>query len=131
MPATRRARSLPALRLALALVAVAACATLRPGETDPVGRYEFTSTEGEPMAGTITITGEPGDYTVVMAAGGLTRDVRFEHVAARGRHMTATTHTPSGSLVVLDLAFDGDRFTGEWAIGRRTAKLRGARAKGT
>ena len=131
MPAARRARPLLALRLALALVAVAACATVRPGEPNPVGRYEFRSTEGEPLTGTITISGEPGDYTVVMATGGLTRDVRFEHVAARGRHMTATTHTPSGALVVLDLAFDGDGITGEWAIGRRTAKLRGARAKGT
>ena len=129
----RRARPpLPLFALRLALVTVAAaCATFRPGTSDPVGRYEFTTIEGEALSGTITVSGQPGDYTIVMATGDLMRDIRFEHVAASGRRMRATTRTPSGSPVVLDLTFDGDRIAGEWAIGRRTGTLRGTRAKGT
>jgi hypothetical protein len=126
----RHTRPLLALRLALVAVVVAACATFQRGSSDPVGRYEFSSTEGEALSGTIDISGEPGDYTVVMATGGLMRDIRFEHVSAGGRHMTATTRTPSGAPVVLNLTFDGDRIAGDWAIGRRTGTLRGKRAEG-
>jgi hypothetical protein len=48
-------------------------------------------------------------------------DVSIDTIAVKGRRMVITGSVPAGTAIV-DLSFDGRRFTGGWRVaGKRTA----------
>jgi hypothetical protein len=126
---------LVALPVALFVLALAAaCARNRQADTprplDPVGRIEYTSeSDGQPVRGTITITGAPGAYQAVMTTGGLTRDLFFQNVTVSGDRVTMLAQTPTQNISV-HLTIAGNAISGDWAMGPRTGALRGTRQSG-
>ena len=125
-------RPLVALAAALAILVLGACARNRqaevPAPLDPVGRFEYTSeSDGQPVRGTITITGTPGAYQAVMTTGGLTRNLFFQNVTVSGNRVTMLAETPSQTRIAVNLTFAGNAISGDWAMGQRTGALRGTR----
>src|SRR5215213_8366397 len=91
--------------VALLVLVGAACARNRqadsPAPVDPVGRFEYTSeANGQPVRGTITISGAPGAYQAVMTTGGMTRDLFFQNVTVSGSRVTMLAETPAQKVAV-------------------------------
>lgn len=96
---------------------------------DPVGTYEFRSrtADGRPYEGVVEITGSADGY------GGIARtsvmpDVPIDTVAIRGSRMLITALVPAG-VAVIQLNFDGMRFTGSWRLAGKGTELRGQKSR--
>jgi hypothetical protein len=89
---------------------------------DPVGSYPFHSqtADGRPYDGEIEITSSATGYTGIVRTS-VMPDVSIDTIAVKGRRMVITGSVPAGTAIV-DLSFDGRRFTGGWRVaGKRTA----------
>lgn len=111
----------PAAGPAPATTAVAA-----PAALDPVGVFEFTTTvNGNPMSGTVEVTGQPGGYGGVIRTSA-TPDLPITGVRVEGDQMTVLSSV-DGQELVLRLTFAGNDFTGGWTLGGEGADLAGRR----
>jgi len=86
------------------LVFVSACASLRSssGSSELPGQYAYTTiAHGQPVTGTITITRDHAQYSILMTTGGLTKDLLFTDVSITGDRLTAVTAAPNGGRIGL------------------------------
>jgi hypothetical protein len=93
---------------------------------DPVGVYDFTtSLEGQPLTGTLTITGSPGDYS-----GSMTTDmmgtVALRSFSVEGMDLMFMADLPE-AIVSFFLTFEGESFTGEWDAQGMTGFMSGTK----
>jgi hypothetical protein len=117
-----------ALSAAAILLLVAACATVprAPAVLDPVGRFEFSTLfQGQPLDGTIEITGAAGAYTGRLMAGGIP-EIPLSTIAAEGSELVVGGMTPSGELR-MRMVFVGSEFTGGWTLGGESGEVTGRR----
>ena len=95
---------------------------------NPVGVFEFATTvDGEPLTGTIEVTGSPGAYGGVIRTSA-TPDLPISGVITTGNEMVVTSTTPDGTLT-LRMAFTGNDFTGGWDLGEDSGELTGRRRR--
>jgi hypothetical protein len=123
---TSRVAPLPLLLL------VSACAARPSGPPplDPVGSYEFTtSLDGQPLAGTMEITGTPGAYRGWIRGEGLP-PIEVTSVTVQGQRMRIAASL-DGTPVAIDLDFDGAQFTGSWSTGEMSGTLSGRKRSGS
>jgi|SRR5690348_7755734 hypothetical protein len=116
------------------LAFVSACASLRSSSGSPElpGQYAYTTVaHGQPVTGTITITRDHAQYSILMTTRGLTKDLLFTDVSITGDRLTASTEAPNGGRIVLRLAVTGDTITGDWQMASQNAGLRGTRVTET
>lgn len=93
---------------------------------NPVGTFEFTtSVDGNPMTGTIEITGQPGAYTGVVRTSA-TPDLPITGVSVQGDQMTVTSSV-NGETLTMRLTFAGNDFTGGWTVAGDSGDLAGRR----
>jgi hypothetical protein len=98
-----------------------------PAAVNPVGKYEFaTSLQGQPLTGTLEITGTPGAYAGRITSSA-TEPIPITAVTVEGQTMTVAGETPNGTLTIrMTMAADGT-FTGGWTLGSDGATLTGRR----
>ena len=117
-----------ALSAAVTLLLMAACATAAraPAPLDPVGRFEFSTLfQGQPLDGTIEITGAPGAYTGRLMAGDIP-EIPLSTVAVEGSELVVGGMTPNGELR-MRMVFVGNEFTGGWTLAGDSGELTGRR----
>lgn len=126
---------------AAALVLLAACAANDPAlesapeptttvaaapALNPVGVFEFTtSVDGNPMTGTIEITGGPGAYGGVIRTSA-TPDLPIMGVTVEGDEMTILSSV-NGETLTMRLTFAGNDFTGGWTVADDSGDMAGRR----
>jgi hypothetical protein len=121
-----------ALLAAVLLAATAGCAAgarapAAPAPLDPVGRYEFSTLyQGQPLAGTIEVTGTEGAYGGVLRATGIP-DLPLQSVEVEGRELRIAAGTPDGTLALRLVFAAGAEFTGGWTLGADSGELVGRR----
>ena len=103
-----------------------AVATVAPAALNPVGVFEFTtSVDGNPLNGTIEVTGQPGAYTGVVRTSA-TPDLPITGVRVEGDEMTVTSSV-EGQELVMRLTFAGNNFTGGWTLAGDSGDIEGRR----
>jgi hypothetical protein len=120
-------KSLVVLLLAVASVG---CASAEPEPAAPplAGVYSFSTTvQGMPVDGQMRITGEPGDYGGSLYSQ-FTGELPFTSVTRSGDQVTLLANTPDGP-VEIRLVFEGDTFTGDWAMGPEGGTIQGRRVR--
>jgi hypothetical protein len=106
--------------------APAAAAPAMRAALNPVGTFEFTtSVNGNPMQGTIEITGQPGAYSGVVRTSA-TPDLPITAVAVEGDQLTVTSSV-NGEALVMRLTFAGNDFTGGWTVAGDSGEIAGRR----
>lgn len=130
------------LFLAALSLSAAACSTAPTSETgptpaaqtttasaavNPVGRYEFaTAVQGQPVTGTITITGNPGAYGGEITTS-ITPPLPIAGATVSGQQITVTGNTPDGTLTFRMNFTDGTNFSGAWELSGDSGNLTGRR----
>jgi hypothetical protein len=130
------------LFLAALSLSAAACSTAPVSETgpapeamttttsaavNPVGRYEFaTAVQGQPVTGTITITGNPGAYGGEITTS-ITPPLPIAGATVSGQQVTVTGNTPDGTLTFRMNFTDGTSFSGAWELSGDSGNLTGRR----
>ena len=100
----------------------------KPAPVNPVGTFEFsTEVNGSPMKGTFSVAGSPGVYTGKMVSDVLP-EMPITSVTVDGQTIKLVADTPNGAVVV-NLAFNGVMFTGNWELGGQSGAMTGKRAK--
>jgi AraC-like DNA-binding protein len=96
---------------------------------DPVGRYAFSSrtTHGTPYDGSLMITRGP-DGLIGWIETSVMPHVRLDSIAVHGDRVVMTAKVPAG-VAVVELAFTGSDFTGEWRLAGRATGIRGRRVR--
>ena len=98
-----------------------------PAAVNPVGKYEFaTSLQGQPLTGTVEITGTPGAYAGRITSSA-TEPIPITSVTVEGQSMTVTGETPNGTLTIKMNFTEGGAFAGGWTLGSDGATLTGRR----
>ena len=93
---------------------------------NPVGVFEFTTTvNGNPLTGTVEITGQPGAYGGVIRTSA-TADLPITGVRVEGDQLTVLSSV-DGQELVLRMTFAGDDFTGGWSMPNDGGDLAGRR----
>jgi hypothetical protein len=93
---------------------------------NPLGTFEFTtSVNGNPMTGTIEVTGGPGAYGGVVRTSA-TPDLPITGVVVEGDEMTVTSSV-DGETLTMRLTFAGNDFTGGWTVAGDSGDLAGRR----
>ncbi len=122
------------MRKLFALFAVGAfllgCASAEPEPMAPdlAGVYTFsTMVQGMPVDGQMRITGEPGAYDGSLYSQ-FTGELLFTSVARTGNAITLLTETPDGP-VEINIVFEGEAFTGDWAMGPEGGSIRGRKVR--
>lgn len=114
---------------ALMTLVLSGCATMGSEaavETDLAGMYTLTTMiQGMSVNGQMRITGEPGAYDGAIYTD-FTGELPMSSVNADGNHATIIVESPDGP-VEIQLTFEGESFTGEWALGGETGNVRGRR----
>lgn len=120
---------------ALAALVLAGCASTRAPETtaapeatvmDLAGSYTFSTTvQGSAVSGQMRITGQPGAYRGA-AYSDVTGEIPLSRITVDGNVATVIGDTPDGP-VEIRMVFDGDTFTGSWALGADGGSLHGRR----
>jgi len=132
-PTARAARGAAVLLPALLLAGCggrAAAPEPAPRALDPVGTYEFqTSVEGQPLTGTIHITGAPGSYTGRIVTG-MFPEMPIRSVSVAGQQLLLSAQAPDGQIVEIRLNFTGPTFTGAWTLGDQSGAIAGRRVSG-
>ena len=81
---------------------------------------------GQPVTGTMEITGTPGAYTGRLTSSA-TETITVSGATVEGQTMTVTAETGNGTLTIrMTFAADGT-FTGAWALAGDGATLTGRR----
>jgi hypothetical protein len=102
-------------------------AAAAPAALNPVGRYEFsTSLQGQPLTGTVEITGTAGAYAGRITSSA-TEPIPITGVTVTGQEMVVTGDTPSGTLTIHMTFTGGPDFTGNWTLPGDGAPLTGRR----
>ena len=111
-----------------AMAAPAPVVPVKPAPVNPIGTFEFaTEVNGSPMKGTMSIAGSPGAYTGKMASDVLP-EMPITSVTVDGQTVKLVADTPNGAVVV-NLAFNGVIFTGNWELGGQSGAMTGKRTK--
>jgi hypothetical protein len=80
---------------------------------DPVGAFDFsTDVEGQPVTGTITISGATGGYS-----GSLSSDMgggTLRSIAVEGMELSFISYMPDATVYVVLVFEDQASFSGEW-----------------
>lgn len=98
-----------------------------PAPVNPVGTFNFqTTVQGDPVTGSIEITGTPGAYGGTLRTS-VTPDIALSGVTVDGQRMVVVSDTPDGQLV-LTMNFTGNTFTGGWTLNGDAGDLTGHRA---
>ena len=93
---------------------------------DPVGVYDFTtSVEGQPMTGTLTITGSPDAYNGSMSTD-MMGTIALRSFAVDGMDLSFMADLPEATVSFL-LTFEGDEFTGDWDAGGMMGTMSGTK----
>lgn len=129
------ARGLPSLTALFTIVLASGCAIAGAPATDaapppggvfdPVGFYDVTmSSERMVSEGTMSIRGEPGNYTGMIAVGSVA--ARIVNVEPGEDHMTVHATTRQTNLI-LRLGWDGEFLSGNWILGAQRGTFVGRR----
>ena len=111
-----------------AMAAPAPVVPAKPAPVNPVGTFEFaTEVNGSPMKGTMSIVGSPGAYSGKMLSDVLP-EVPITSVTVDGQTVKLIADTPNGAVLV-NLAFTGAMFTGNWELGGQSGAMTGKRTK--
>jgi AraC-like DNA-binding protein len=96
---------------------------------DPVGTFPFRSrtADGRAYEGVLEITASGAGYAGTVRTS-VMPEVALDSIAIHGRRMVLTASVPAG-VAVVQLWFDGTRFTGEWRLTGRATAVRGHRAR--
>lgn len=98
-----------------------------PAAVNPVGKYEFATTlQGQPLTGTMEITGTPGAYGGRITSSA-TEPIPITTVTVEGQSMTVAGETGNGTLTIKINFTEGGAFTGGWTLGSDGATLTGRR----
>ncbi len=115
------------------LLGAAACAGSTGAEApapvpfDPVGTWiGQTSAQGQSVAVTIEISGEPGRWSGLLRASADVPEVPLSEVSVEGRTVTARGQLMGEALVVI-LTAEGSDFTGSWSAMGMSGTLVGTR----
>jgi hypothetical protein len=101
--------------------------TATSAAVNPVGRYEFaTAVQGQPVTGTITITGNPGAYGGEITTS-VTPPLPISGATVSGQQVTVTGNTPDGTLTFRMNFTDGTSFSGAWELAGDSGNLTGRR----
>ena len=104
---------------ALILLAVGCVSTggASAPDFDPTGVYDITmAAQGLVSEGEMSIRGTPGSYRGVLAAGGISAEIRSVDVGTGNMNVRGET---TGGSIVIRLVRDGDFFSGNWLYGDR------------
>lgn len=117
---------------ALAALFLAGCASTgtpepeAPPVMDLAGSYTFTTTaQGMVVSGQMRITGAPGAYQG-SAYSDVTGEIPLRNITVDGNVATVIGDTPDGP-VEIRMVFDGDTFTGSWAMAGDGGAIQGRR----
>lgn len=114
---------------AMLVLLVAACASAPrgAGPLNPVGRYQFaTSVQGNPVTGTMDVTGSAGAYTGQITTS-ITPPIPITGVTVMGREMIVTGNTPDGPITIRMNFAEGTAFTGSWELSGDSGTMTGNR----
>ena len=93
---------------------------------DPTGIYDFeTTVEGQPLTGTLTITGSPGAYSGSISSD-MMGTVALRSFTVDGMDLMFMADMPDATVSFF-LTFEGDSFTGEWDAGGMTGLMSGTK----
>jgi hypothetical protein len=95
---------------------------------DPVGTFFFqTSYQGQPVDGTVSISGGEGNYSgTVIPHGGVAPPMPITSVTVEGQTITITADF-EGELLSFTMVFQGDAYAGSWTLGSEYGTLSGSR----
>jgi hypothetical protein len=117
----------PAPAAAPAPMPAPAAAAPAASALNPVGKYEFTtSLQGQPLNGTMEVTGSPGAYRGSISTPA-TETIEITGVTVTGREVVVTGELPDGTLTIRMTFTDGPNFTGNWTLAGDGAALTGHR----
>lgn len=116
----------------LAVLFLAGCASTAtpepeaPAAMDLAGSYTFSTTvQGMGVTGQMRITGAPGAYQGA-AYSDVTGEIPLRDITVEGNVATVIGDTPDGP-VEIRMVFDGDTFTGSWAMAGDGGAIQGRR----
>lgn len=116
----------PAAPPADPMPSASASAPVAAAGVNPLGTFNFSTTvQGDPVTGSIEVTGTPGAYGGTLRTS-VTPDIPLSGVTVQGQRMVVTSDTPDGQLV-LTLNFEGNAFTGGWTLNGGSGDLTGQR----
>lgn len=121
------------MRLSAVLVimfVVGACASGGPGVPaplqNPAGMYDFTTdVKGQPVSGTVEITGTAGNYTGWVRTD-ITEPLPVTSVIVAEGTMTVVAQAPDAPVTMI-FTFQGTDFTAEWEYGGQTGVAKGSK----